>query len=1004
MSTQSPAIRDMLEPYLDSVFSTTPHFKDIPTREEDMEIQDKPGMSIPRSRPLRRLSQLEDAALNAKLDELLDSGFIKPSSSSYGSAVLFARKPDGSLRLCIDYRAVNDTTVRDLTPLPSHAQLRDQVQGAKFLSKIDIRDAFHMLRIKPTDTHKTAFKTKRGLFEYTVCPFGLTNSPAAFMRLMNSTFGNLDFLIYSVDDVLIFSKTMEEHVKHLDIVFSRLREAKLRVKLDKCDLAVQELSFCGITVSIHGIALNTTQVAAMCEYPQPKSAKDVQKFMGSVRFFAEFIPDLAETASILFDLTKKDTPFVWTVAHQTAMRVIQHHLSTTSVLRFFDPTLPTHVHTDASQFAIGGWLGQTHHDGVEYVVTYWSRRMLPAERNYPVHEQEFLALHDFIIKHRMYLHGIQFTAHVDHRAMEHLQTQPNLSPRQVRWITTLQEFMPDIQYIKGELNTFADWLSRRPDFAQVTCPQCHIIVKSYDGTPAVKASTISVIQAPTALLDNDLLLSQPADAFILELEGWQASPDTIPPRKRSYASRFSKNASGVWLYRNSVPVIPADKHTAILDHFHSRLDHGHFGYHKTLDSIQRYAYWPSLVTDVREFVNSCTICQRNLITDFRRQGLLHPLPVPDSRFQSISIDFGDLPLSSDGFNRFMVVQDRFSKLLEIIPCTASSTALEIATLLYNNWYLKGYGFPTSIVSDRDSRFMSATWEEFSKLIGFTPICSVSRHQQTNGGAESMIKMFKHAVRRMATYNGTNWNFLRTPIQFSYNNSIHSSTGFRPFYLAHAFTPHTFPSFNESHSTLAKQFDDFHNNLIQAHINIHQSNVESSIAYDKSRREPHPFKIGDYVWLHRDGIEWPADALIKAKMLSPFLGPFEITCFDEDLNNATLKLPTSLRIHPVFHASSLKPWRDPLAAFPERTLPANTQPPIRVRDMDEYEVESILDFKTTHHGTRFKFLVRWHGYDRSHDSWETPSAFTNCVELLQAFLDTTPSCLYQLPVSRLRNFG
>jgi hypothetical protein len=624
--------------------------------------------------------------------------------------------------------------------------------------------------------------------------------------------------------------------------------------------------------------------------------------------------------------------------------------------------------------------------------------MIPAERNYPVHEQEFLALHDFIIKHRMYLHGMEFTAHVDHRAMEHLQTQPNLSPRQVRWITALQEFMPHIQYIKGELNTFADWLSRRPDFAQVICPQCNILVKSYDGN-----SKVCAIQSPNLFAD-DLLASQATDAFILDLQAWNDSPDTIPPRKRSYAKSFSKNDLGLWVYRKSVPVIPATKRTAILDHFHSRLDHGHFGYHKTLESIQRYGYWPSIVADVREFINSCTTCQRNFITDFRRQGLLHPLPIPDSRFESISIDFGDLPMSSDGFNRFLVIQDRLSKILEVIPCTASASSLDVAKLLYDNWYLKGYGFPTSIVSDRDSRFLSDTWKELATLIGFTQVLSVSRHQQTNGGAESMIKMFKNSIRRMGTYNGSNWTSLRPAIQFAYNNSIHSSTGFRPFYLAHSFTPQTFPSFNELHSTLAKQFDAFNNDLLQAHDNIHQSNVESSIAYDKSHREPHPYKIGDYVWLHRDGINWPADACIKTKMLSSFLGPFEIIHFDDDLKNATLKLPHTIRIHPVFHASSLKPWRDPLATFPDRALPANNQPPIRVNNLDEYEVESILDFKTTHRNTRFKFLVRWQGYDRSHDSWEPPSAFTNCVELLQDFLDANPECLFQLPVSRLQNFG
>ena len=240
-----------------------------------MQILSKPGTNVPRDRPLRRLSKLEEDTLNAKLDELIESGFIKPSSSPYGASVIFARKPDGSLRLCIDYRAVNDTTIRDLTPLPSHVQLRDEVQGAKFLSKVDIRDAFHMLRIKPEDGHKTAFKTKRGLFEFTVCPFGLTNSPAAFMRLMNSTFGDLNGALYYVDDILIFSATRVEHIRHLTSVLTRLRDPKLRVKLTKCEFPVTKLQFCGVTVSTEGVSLEASKIAAMCEYPQIQCAKDV---------------------------------------------------------------------------------------------------------------------------------------------------------------------------------------------------------------------------------------------------------------------------------------------------------------------------------------------------------------------------------------------------------------------------------------------------------------------------------------------------------------------------------------------------------------------------------------------------------------------------------------------------------------------------------------------------------------------------------------------------------
>ena len=392
LASQPLDMRTVLAPYLHSVFSVnTPSFKDIPERVEDMHITDKPDTLPPKPRPLRRLSPAEEEALRSKLEDLLAKGYIRPSSSTYGSAVLFAKKKDGGLRLCVDYRAVNSNTVRDQTPLPSHVELRDCVQGSKYLSKLDIRDAFHMIRINSADCHKTAFRTKFGSYEYTVCPFGLTNSPATFMRLMNRIFGDLAGrkLIYYVDDILLFSATYEEHLQLIDTVLSRLATNLLCVKLPKCVFAVQTLEFCGMVVSTKGIHLDQSHLDAMWDYPQITSATDISKFMGSVRFFADFIPWLADIASPLFDLTKAHAPFTWTTDHQTIVRVIQYYLSHAPVLRYFDPTLPTHVHMDASKFAIGGWLGQIHPDGKEYVVSYWSRRMIPAELNYPVHNRNF---------------------------------------------------------------------------------------------------------------------------------------------------------------------------------------------------------------------------------------------------------------------------------------------------------------------------------------------------------------------------------------------------------------------------------------------------------------------------------------------------------------------------------------------------------------------------------------------------------------------------------------
>ena len=390
---EEPKLKGILENYIENVFLEPCGILETPHRPEDMKINIKEGSNL-RNQPLRRYSAKEDEMIKEKLDELLEKVWIQPSSSNYGTNLLFAKKKDGGYRMCIDYRAINDATIPDRTPLPSHTDLREKVKGAKFLSKLDIRDAFHMIRIDAPDCHKTAFKTRFGLFEYTVCPFGLTNSPATFMRMMNRLFGDLidKYACYYVDDMMIYSSTYDEHLQHIKEVFDRLRDNTLHVKLSKCQFAVQELEFCGMHISPEGYRICDPQIEAMCNYPSFDPAVDnpkkyTQRFMGSVRFFADFVPCLGELAKPLFDLTTKQNVEEWNVNHQSVMRVIQFLLSTSPTLYFFDPKLATKVHTDASKYAIGGWLGQVQPDGIERVVTYWSRKMISAELNYPVHEQ-----------------------------------------------------------------------------------------------------------------------------------------------------------------------------------------------------------------------------------------------------------------------------------------------------------------------------------------------------------------------------------------------------------------------------------------------------------------------------------------------------------------------------------------------------------------------------------------------------------------------------------------
>jgi len=920
---------------------------------------------------------------------------IQVSNSPYGANIVFARKKDGGLRLCIDYRLVNKITVRDRTPLPTHTEIRQRVRGAKYLSKIDIRDAFHMVRIDAPDCYKTAFQTRYGLFEYTVSPFGLSNSPAVFMKLMNRIFHDMTDrqLIFYVDDVLIYSNNLEDHLKDIAEVFRRLEKHHLHVKLSKCEFAVDKLEWCGMEVSTEGFAIQKSQIDAMCDYPSFKPdgkvtvTTYVQQFLGSVRFFADFIPWLGEIAAPLYELTKKDNTKSWNVHHQSVQRIIQHYLVTSPQLKFFDPTLPTGIKTDASDHAIGGWLYQTTPEGLTNIVAYWSRKLISAETHYPVHERELLAIHDFVERFRVYLFGIPFDCFTDHKGLEHIQTQPKLSSRQVRWIQYLQDFDFTIEYLPGKSNTFADWLSRRPDFADHLCAKCSQPVTKLVGEKPIQASH-SAFSLTTIInfqkFQDQIKSQQQTDPFCIELDSYLVSPKLIPASMKGFVKSFTKRED-TWFYQTHALVVPDDTlRLQLLEYFHDRVEHGHKGARRTYQNMVELVYWKDLFADIEKFVASCAPCQRSK-PGSSRHGLLHPLNIPDERFESVNIDFKPLPTSLLGNDNCLIIIDRLTKLVELIPCKQTSSAEDIALLFYQRWFLKGHGTPKSIISDRDSLFTSRLWKSFTQIAGIELFMSTARHQQTDGGAEVMVKELKIALSKSTNHRQDNWEELLPSIQYAHNNSIHSTTKLKPFYMAYSFDP-KLKLTDKKLQTISDSLDQHDVALENAYRAISQSQMTMQHDYNRNHDVSPNYKVGDKVLLKREGISWSPTSTQSQKLLQPFIGPFEVTAVKADGLNVELKLPFWMKCHKEFHISLVKLWIEPTKDFPDRTNAAYNPPPVAIdEDGNDYEVEAIIDDRMRR--KRKEYLIRWKGYDQSHDSWEPLAYVDNCQELIAEYENT-----------------
>jgi len=451
-------------------------------------IKLEPGAQ-PTFRNHHRLSPQDMDELRVHLKDLLDHGFIRESHSPFGAPILFAKKAgDVKRRLCIDYRDLNRITIKDRYPLPRVDELLDRLHGARYFSKLDLRSGYHQVRIADEDIEKTAFNTRYGQFEFLVMPFGLTSAPSTFMALMNHILRPyLDkFAVAYLDDVLIYSRTLDEHCEHVRTVLEQFRKHKLYAKRSKCEFFRNEVKFLGFIVGADGVKVDPEKVEAVRSWPVPKSVTEVRSFLGFVGFYRKFIKDHSRIVAPMSDLTKTVTgpnavavptvagkkakpagAFVWTPQAQVAFETIRDALCCAPVLALPDPTKPYVVVTDASGFAIGACLMQDQGNGLQPIV-YMSKKMQPAELNYPVHQKELLAVICALKEWRHYLHGSPFTVRVvtDHKSLVHLKRQPNMSERQARWVEYAEQFGNiDIEYQEGKHNVVADALSRRPDHA-----------------------------------------------------------------------------------------------------------------------------------------------------------------------------------------------------------------------------------------------------------------------------------------------------------------------------------------------------------------------------------------------------------------------------------------------------------------------------------------------------------------------------------------------------------
>ena len=432
--------------------------------------------------PLYNLSAFQLAELRKYLDEALDKGWIQHSMSPAGAPILFIPKKDGRLRLCVDYRGLNKVTKKNRYALPLINEALDRLAGAMFFTKIDLKDAYHRIRIRPGDEWKTAFRTRYGHFEYKVMPFGLTNAPGTFQAYVNNALAGLldDICIVYLDDIIIYSVDEKAHEQDVLRVLERLRQHGLYANVDKCTFHAKEINFVGFIIGRQGVRTEPARVRAITEWPVPKSIRDIRQFLGFVNFYRRFIHRFSRVAGPLYDMLTGNVqgPAELTTAAMEAFNELKSKMTTAPVLRHFNEAAPIRIETDASGKAIAGTLSQPDlEEGVDttsrhyHPVAFYSRKMQGAELRYGTYDQELMAIVDSFKEWRHYLEGAHYVIEVltDHNNLRYFATTKELNPRQARWTMLLAGYDFEIKHRPGSTNP-ADGPSRRPDYMEVEIP------------------------------------------------------------------------------------------------------------------------------------------------------------------------------------------------------------------------------------------------------------------------------------------------------------------------------------------------------------------------------------------------------------------------------------------------------------------------------------------------------------------------------------------------------
>ena len=909
-----------------------------PSRGEfDHRIELKDAAAAPSKRRAIPLSQSEQAVLKKQLDKLQAAGLIRPSRSPWAAPVFFVPKEGASEpRMVVDYRGLNELTVKNAASLPHVKELLARVGVGRWFTKLDLKSGYHQVRLRETDIPLTGFVTPHGHFEWLVMPFGESNAPATFTQLMAQLVlpDLLDScVIVFQDDILVFSSTEDDHVAHVGQVLDRLERHSLFLKPEKCEWMQRSANFLGYTIrsTSTGTVIDTvaSKVDAIRDWPVPRTVTQLRAFLGICNFYREFVDGHSRIAAPLTRLTAsppRRAPLTWTAVEQAAFDALKAALCAAPALVVADDDKPFVLHVDACSYAVGAVLSQHDREGILRPVGFFSKKFTDTQYRWDTYEKELFSIVAALEHWSWHLRNSrhEVVIHTDHRSLEKLLQQPRLSGKQTRWLLFLSLYKFQLVYVAGEANVVADALSRRCDHddgaehrqrVQAELAKQEFVASGSTVQPAMRAVSIA---SSSAFADEVRAAYEQDD----ECRGLLASPEDDGYTLRD-GLLYRHDGFGILVPPN------ADLRARLLREAHDAPASGHLGGDKTHARLAGSWYWPGMRRDVREYVGSCRSCQANKSVNAKPSGLLMPIPVVP-KGHTLTMDFiGPLPRTSRGNDYILVIVDRFSKKAWYEPCKSTITAKQTAEIVFRRVVTEQL-LPTSIISDRDARFTSAFWKELWTACGTKLSLSTAYHPQSDGQSERQNRTLEEMLRAYVNDRGSDWDRRLVHCEIAYNSARHSSTGFTPIRLHSGVdgrSPLNIAAPLMRERGVATGASDFLDSMAQdarvATECLAKAQKRMKRFADRHRRAVE-FAVGDRAYM--SGADLKLRGQGSQKLRPRYEGPFPVTAVDNDGLDVTLELPPGVRIHPHFHVDRLRravevgPERFPGREQRDRPLP------------------------------------------------------------------------------------